>query len=223
LSTKALPLNVRFTDSIKTLSWSAPLGLVTATNIDTAALQKTIASVQANPLHDADRLAPRMQAFERFFVENGFKSPLSAQFAQIQRKGLPPAGPMVQALLLAETRTGLLMGAQDAAAIRGELIYDLAQPGEIFAGMRSEVRCRENEIILRDHEGIIASLLQGPDNRTRLTKNTSDVVFFIFSVPAISATDLQEGAELVCSILRDSCEDCQFQVYQHAAVSDSQP
>ncbi len=67
--------------------------------------------------------------------------------------------------------------------------------------MRREVQCKPDEIILRDDEGIIASLLQGPDHRTRLTPETKDVVFFVFSVPGIVASDIEEGTEAIRSLL----------------------
>lgn len=195
------------------------MGVVSAVNANARELQQTIPAIQgqtqADTALDPDRVGRRIQAFEQFFAKNGYRSPLSAQFEQVQQKGLPPGNPLVQALLLAEMSTGLLMGAQDAATVQGELTYDLAQAGETFSGMRSEVRCGENEIVLRDHEGIIASLLQGPDNRTRLSKSTKDVVFFIFSVPTISAAELQEGADMVCRIFKDACEDCEAQVYEY--------
>jgi DNA/RNA-binding domain of Phe-tRNA-synthetase-like protein len=214
-----LKISVRYSESIRKLPWSAPLGVVIVVNANTRELQQTIPGIQghaqADTALDLDHVRRRIQAFERFFAENGFQSPLSAQFEQIQRKGLPPGNPLVQALLLAEMKTGLLMGAQDAAAVQGELIYDLAQAGETFSGMRSEVRCSGNEIVLRDREGIIASLFQGPDHRTRLSKSTKDVVFFIFSVPTISAAELREGVGMVSRIFKDACENCEVHVYEH--------
>src|SRR5205823_13982525 len=106
---------------------------------------------------------------------------------------------------------------QDAATVKGTLVCDLAEAGETFRGMRAEVPCRKDEIILRDSEGIIATLFQGPDHRTRLNKDTKDIVFFIFSVPGISAADVQEGVETVRNLFKAACAEI------HAQVHESQP
>lgn len=151
----------------------------------------------------------RVAAFDAYFAGQGLRSPLGGQIEMVRSKGLPSGNVLVQALLLSETSTGLLMGAQDASSVRGTLVCDRAKAGESFRGMRREVRCRPDEIVLRDEEGIIASLLQGPDHRTRLTPETKDVVFFIFSVPGITAADIQEGTEAVRSLLAGACSDIQ--------------
>jgi DNA/RNA-binding domain of Phe-tRNA-synthetase-like protein len=155
----------------------------------------------------------RIQVFESFFTQNGFRSPLADQLKHIQEKGLPGGSPLVKALLLSEMSSGLLMGAQDAAAIRGPLVCDLAEEGETFRGMRTEVLCRKGEIVLRDSEGIIATLFQGPDRRTRLNKDTKDVAFFIFSVPGISDGDVKEGMEMVDNLFNAACAEIDAQVH----------
>ncbi|HEY2114491.1 MAG TPA: hypothetical protein VGJ51_05355 [Candidatus Angelobacter sp.] len=156
----------------------------------------------------------RIQAFESFFTQNCFRSPLGDQLKHVQEKGLPGGSPLVKALLLSEMSTGMLMGAQDAAAVNGLLVCDLAEEEETFSGMRAEVLCRKDEIILRDSEGIIASLFQGPDRRTRLNKDTKDIVFLIFSVPGISAVDVQEGVEAVQNLFKAACAEIDAQVHE---------
>jgi B3/4 domain len=214
-----LNIAVRYSEAIEQVHWSAPLGLVTVVNADTSALQPIIGEVQKQLQLNSDLVSGRVKACEEFFAENGFRSPLGFQLEQVRRKGLPPGSPLVQALLLAEMSTGLLMGAQDADALRGELVYDLAHAGESFQGMRTEVQCCQNEIVLRDAEGIIASLFQGPDHRTRLSKSTRNIVFFVFSIPGIAISELQEGIDVLRHIFKDACADFEAQVYEHGTRS----
>ena len=184
--------------------WTAPLGIAIISGVDEAVLQQVLSTIP-NPTADVQQdsgVLRRIQAFDRFFTENGFRSPLGQQFEMVRRKGLPAGSALVQALLLAEMSTGLLMGAQDAAAIQGELVYDLASAGETFKGMRGTVQCREGEIILRDAEDIVASLFQGPDHRTRLAKATRDVIFFVFAVPGIDLEQIQEGIDTILDIFK---------------------
>ena len=209
-------LELRCSEAVSRMPWAVSLGLVTVRGINPTALESALASAQQLiTFDDAQELTPasrRIQAFESFFSENGFRSPLGDQLRSVKEKGLPGGNPLVRALLLCEMSTGLLMGAQDASAIKGALVCDLAQAGESFEGMRATVLCRQDEIVLRDSEGIIATLFQGPDRRTRLKKDTKDVVFFIFSVPAIAAADVQEGVAAVSRLFQSACADLDAQV-----------
>lgn len=211
-----LNITVKYGERMQGMSWTAPLGIAIISGVDEAALQQTLSTVP-NPAADVQedsRVLSRMQSFDKFFTENGFRSPLGHQFEMVRRKGLPPGSALVQVLLLAEMSTGLLMGAQDAAAIQGELVYDLAMEGETFKGMRGTVQCREGEIVLRDAEGIIASLFQGPDHRTRLAKATRDVIFFVFAVPGIDTEQIREGIDTILELFKTSAAGLTAQTYE---------
>jgi DNA/RNA-binding domain of Phe-tRNA-synthetase-like protein len=79
--------------------------------------------------------------------------------------------------------------------------------------MRGTVQCREDEIVLRDAEGIIASLFQGPDHRTRLAKATRDVIFFVFAVPGIDLEQIQEGTDKILDIFKSASSSFTAQTY----------
>lgn len=208
-------LEFQYSESLRGLPWAVVLGVITVRGVDPAALEAALTSAQRSvSLSDPEpSVIRRIQAFESFFTQNGFRSPLADQLKHIQEKGLPGGSPLVKALLLSEMSSGLLMGEQDAAAIRGPLVCDLAEEGETFRGMRAEVLCRKGEIVLRDSEGIIATLFQGPDHRTRLNKDTKDVAFFIFSVPGISDGDVKEGMEMVDNLFNAACAEIDAQVH----------
>lgn len=208
-------LEFQYSESLRGLPWAVVLGVITVRSVDPAALEAALTSAQRSAsLSDPEpSVIRRIQAFESFFTQNGFRSPLADQLKHIQEKGLPGGSPLVKALLLSEMSSGLLMGAQDAAAIRGPLVCDLAEEGETFRGMRAEVLCGKGEIVLRDSEGIIATLFQGPDRRTRLNKDTKDVAFFIFSVPGISDGDVKEGMEMVDNLFNAACAEIDAQVH----------
>jgi len=211
-----LNIPVTYGERMRSMNWTALLGVATASGVDEAALQQVLAPMP-NPVGNGSQTSNvlhRINAFDTFFAENGFRSPLGPQFEMVRSKGLPSGSALVQALLMAEMSAGLLMGAQDAAAIQGGLVYDLAVDGETFKGMRSMVRCREGEIVLRDAEGIIASLFQGPDHRTRLTKATKDVIFFVFAVPGIDTEQIQEGLDTIRGIFKTATSGFTAQTYE---------
>lgn len=218
-------MQLRYSAAMTRGPWNIPLGLVAILGIDPVSLQAGLShghpAVTSQTASDRDRVLRRISTFESFFEENGFHCPLRQQLDSIQQKGLPPASPIVQALLLAEMTTGLLMGAQDSSAIRGELVCDRAAAGETFQGMRATVECRQGEIILRDDESIIATLFQGPDHRTRLKKGTKDVVFFVFSAPGLTASDVQQGMDVVSGLFNAAYSYCDMQIYDPVVTVSS--
>jgi len=211
-------MNVEFqySESLRGLPWPVVLGIVIVRGVDPGGLEAALVSAQQSISFSdpGPSVMRRIQAFASFFIQNGFHSPLGDQLKHVQEKGLPGGSPLIKALLLSEMSTGLLMGAQDAAAVKGPLVCDLAEEGETFRGMRAEVLCRKDEIILRDSEGIIASLFQGPDRRTRLNKDTKDIVFFVFSVPGVSPADVQQGVETVRNLFKAACTEIDAQVHE---------
>ena len=143
-------VELQYSESLRRLPWPVVVGVVTVRGVDQGGLEAALSSAQhsvsfSNP---APVVMRRIQAFESFFTRNGFHSPLGEQLKHIKEKGLPGGSPFVKALLLSEMSTGTLMGAQDAAAVKGPLVCDLAEEGETFRGMRAEVLCRKDEIIL---------------------------------------------------------------------------
>ena len=100
-----MSLKISLSEAIRKLPWNAAFGLVVARNVDAQKLQQRISGIHeemlgiAAPAANRDRITQRMASFEEFFANNGLRSPLSAQFEQVQRKGLPQGIPLVQALL----------------------------------------------------------------------------------------------------------------------------
>jgi DNA/RNA-binding domain of Phe-tRNA-synthetase-like protein len=133
------------------------------------------------------RIEEAIAAFDAFFTSAGRRCPLPGQFASAVKKGLPPVPPLVRGLLYAEMTTGVLMGVQDGARVDGDLVLDLAADGETFPGMRGEVTCRAGEPVVRDATGIVASLFQGPDQRTRIEPDTRHPIFYVFGAPGLAA------------------------------------
>jgi DNA/RNA-binding domain of Phe-tRNA-synthetase-like protein len=151
-----------------------------------------------------DTARRRVDAFAGHFAAHGHRCPLPGQLDRAARKGLPKILPLVDALLACEMTTGLLMGVQDWSAVRGELVYGACETQESFEGMRGPVTCSPGEPVLQDGEGVIASYFQGPDRRTRVSPETRDAVFFVFTAPGLGAEDVEAGVAAVEALLGEA-------------------
>ncbi|MER7464222.1 phenylalanine--tRNA ligase beta subunit-related protein [Streptomyces sp. NPDC097981] len=176
--------------------------------VDTAALSTLLElrrqelALQSDDVFE--RASKTAEVYARWFDAHGVTCPLPGQIATARRKGLPVIGPAVDALLYAELTSGVLMGVQDADAIDGDLHFDWAAQGETFAGFRSTVTCAQDEPVVRDGAAIVASVLQGPDRRTSVTKNSRHLVFTVYDAPGLGAEDFDGAVRLLRDLLKDA-------------------
>ena len=109
-------------------------------------------------------LEERINLYDEFFKEWGYPCPLPAHFKRTIEMGFPIINLYIDAHIVAEMCHGILMAIQDLNRFKGEWKLDLSQEGETFQGVSQWIiRCKEGEIILRDEEGVVCSLFQGPD------------------------------------------------------------
>jgi hypothetical protein len=173
-----------------------------------ATLSKRKQGDHATLLSRQELLSQRVACGSEFFDRAGYVFPLAGQLARTIGDGFPEARPIVGALMRCEMLSGALMGVHDADALIGGVRLDRIVGGtEHFEGIRGSVECREGDIVVRDEEGIVASLFQGPDKRTAVEKRTANVVFPIFDVPGLGA-GLDEAERCIVELL----EPCSTEV-----------
>lgn len=73
-------------------------------------------------------------------------------------------------------------------------------PGEIASGRA--VRSEPGDMSIRDSQGILSTVLYGPDQRTRLRPETRSVVFTVYAPSGISDADLDRHLRRIESLVR---------------------
>jgi DNA/RNA-binding domain of Phe-tRNA-synthetase-like protein len=140
--------------------------------------------------------------YDQFFKEWGYPCPLPSHFKRTIEMGFPIVNLFIDTHIIAEMCHGILMAIQDMDRFQGEWKLDLAQEGETFEGVSGKmIRCKEDEIVLRDKEGIVCSLFQGPDYKTRVEPASRNIVVYIFTAPGIQEEHVSNGLQLALEIL----------------------
>ena len=140
---------------------------------------------------DADPVAA---AYAAYFRRHGGRYPVVHQ-AKTILSGRPIESPsaLVTAMFGAEVERLVLTSGHDHDALRGTLYVDVAGDGEIYTKLSGkEQRLRPGDMIVRDDDGVIASVIHGPDVRTRLRPESSAALFGAWCpagvpVPAVEA------------------------------------
>jgi DNA/RNA-binding domain of Phe-tRNA-synthetase-like protein len=149
------------------------------------------------------QLQERINLYDQFFKEWDYACPLPNHFKRTVEMGFPIVNLYIDTHIIAEMFHGILMAIQDLDRFHGEWKLDLARGGETFQGVSGKmIRCQEDEIVLRDGEGIVCSLFQGPDFKTRVESVSRNIVVYIFTAPGIQEEHVSRGLDLALEILK---------------------
>lgn len=148
------------------------------------------------------QIQERIHLYEQFFKEWGYECPLPGHLKRALDMGYPIVNLYIDTHLIAEMYHGILMAIQDLDRFDGDWMLDLASEGESFQGVSGRtIYCKEGEIVLRDAKGIVCSLFQGPDFRTKIDPSSRDIVVYVFTAPGIDPLWVSDGIQLALDIL----------------------
>ncbi|MFO7784855.1 MAG: phenylalanine--tRNA ligase beta subunit-related protein [Thermodesulfobacteriota bacterium] len=140
------------------------------------------------------QVTERIGVYDRFFQESGHNCPLPGHLKRTVNSGFPRYDLLVDAHFMAEMCAGILVAVTDFDRFEGPLTLDLADEGEVCLGMGGrEMRTRQGEIVLRDEAEIVCVLCQGADEKTRVTADTKNVLYYAYGVPGVESEHLKNG------------------------------
>ena len=143
----------------------------------------------------------RIEIYNRFFDGFGHPCPLPQHLKRTVHSGFPRYNLMVDAHFMAEMCAGILVAVSDYDRFEGKLTLDLADEGERCIGLgHRDMVAGGGEIVLRDEQEIVCILCQGPDEKTRVTDDTRNVLYYAYAVPGIDGQYLEEGLTIAAEI-----------------------
>ena len=149
-------------------------------------------------------ITERIGIYDRFFEGFGFECPLPGHLKRTVHSGFPRYNLMVDAHFIAEMCAGILVAVTDYDRFEGTLTLDLAGSGEICRGMGGrKFLTKEGEIVFRDETEIVCVLCQGADEKTRVSEDTQNVLFYAYAIPGIEAKYLDEGLTIAAEIMSE--------------------
>ncbi len=120
-------------------------------------------------------------------------------------KSIPAVAALVEAMFMAEMETLLLTAGHDLDAIRGPLTLDVARGTESYVLLRGEPQIpKAGDMMIRDQEGIVSSIVYGPDQRTQIGSKTRNAVFTVYAPDGIGVqaverhlTEIQHNVQVI--------------------------
>jgi DNA/RNA-binding domain of Phe-tRNA-synthetase-like protein len=118
---------------------------------------------------------------------------LQLESVALKGKPIPKVAALVEAMFMAELKNHLLTAGHDLEAIQGTIRLDVAKGDESFRMLNGqEQTLKAGDMMISDVEGVISSIIYGPDQRTRITPETQHVLFTVYAPPGIGAQRMAE-------------------------------
>jgi len=127
---------------------------------------------------------PIIAAYTDYYRSFGKTYHVKLQLESVVFKGKPivTSSALVQAMFMAELENMILTAGHDLEKVRPRIRLDVSKGGERYVLLNGkEQSLKEGDMFMRDEEGIISSVLYGPDARTRILAETREVVFAVYA------------------------------------------
>ncbi len=137
---------------------------------------------------------PTIEAYNAYY--KGFKKTYHVQHqlesVALKERDIPRAAALVEAMFMAELAYLLLTAGHDWDAVTLPLYVDVAEGSESYFRINGhEQALKAGDMVIADAEGILSSIIYGPDRRTMITPETRNAVFTTYAPPGVPR-------ELVC-------------------------
>ncbi|MFX0150282.1 MAG: phenylalanine--tRNA ligase beta subunit-related protein [Candidatus Hodarchaeota archaeon] len=121
-----------------------------------------------------------IQKYDTYFKMWNKTYPIEYQINTIKGGGnFPQVSVLVDNMFIAELKSRILTSGHDLDEIQGDLTFDISRGTEQYQKINGqEQKLKKNDVILEDHEGILACILYGPARRTSITLKTKNALYF---------------------------------------------
>jgi DNA/RNA-binding domain of Phe-tRNA-synthetase-like protein len=151
----------------------------------------------------AIRALPVMQAYGAYYkkFDKSYHVQLQTESVALQGRSLPSVSSLVDTMFMVELKNGLLTAGHDLNTVVEPLTIGVAMDDETYTMMNGKVQTlKADDMFMSDAEGVISSVLYGPDSRTQITLNTTAAMFVVYAPEGIDRettmnhlTEIQDG------------------------------
>src|SRR5512133_1272059 len=153
---------------------------------------------------DAEAVAA---AYVDYYRARGKTYQVKAQLESVARKGkpIPSRAALVEAMFMAELENLILTAGHDLDAVALPVSVDVTADDDRYVLLRgTEAVLDRGDMMMADGEGIVSSVLRGPDQRTQITPDTRNVLFAAYAPAGVGGAavrghleDIEANVQLV--------------------------
>jgi DNA/RNA-binding domain of Phe-tRNA-synthetase-like protein len=138
---------------------------------------------------------PVLRAYGEYYrrFKKTYHIHLQLESIVLKGKPIPSVAALVEAMFMAEMKNMLLTAGHDLDTLHLPLRLDVATGNETYVLLRGDEQIlKPGDMMISDRTGVISSILYGPDQRTQITPETSNVIFTVYAPPGIGEESVVE-------------------------------
>lgn len=145
---------------------------------------------------DRERLKthPVLAAYNAYYkrFKKTYHVQLQLESIAFKGKSLPNVAALVEAMFMAEMNNLMLTAGHDLDVVQPPVTIDVAEGHETYIKFNGqEQTLKTADMYIADTQGILSSIIYGPDQRTQITPGTQRVIYTVYGAPGINEDDLK--------------------------------
>jgi len=151
------------------------------------------------------RALPTLQVYHQYYkrFKKTYHLQLQLESIALQEKEIPSGAGLVEAMFMAELQSLLLTSGHDLAQVNLPIKIDAAEGVETYIRInRQDQTLKAGDMYIADQEGILSSIIYGPDYRTRIRDTTTEALFTVYAPPGIESSDVAGHLEDTLDTIR---------------------
>jgi DNA/RNA-binding domain of Phe-tRNA-synthetase-like protein len=149
---------------------------------------------------------PVIQAYDAYYkaFRKNYHVLFQLESIALKGKSIPDVAALVEAMFAAELKNMLLTAGHDLNALELPVRLDISKGHERYTMLNGkEQSLKPGDMMMADNQGVISSVIYGPDRRTRITQDTEKALFVVYAPPGVGEDrvtrhlqDIRDYAEL---------------------------
>ena len=131
---------------------------------------------------------PPLPAYAAYYkhYKKTYHVQLQLESVALKDKSISKAAALVEAMFMAELKNLLLTAGHDLGAMQLPVALDVSNGSETYVMLNGKEQVlKPGDMMISDAQGVISSVVYGPDRRTRITPETQEVFFSVYAPPGI--------------------------------------
>ena len=170
-----------------------------------AALEEELRSLYGDRDRKALREEPVLAAYDSFYrrFRKTYHVQLQLESVVFHGKNIQAPSALVACMFMAELSTGLLTAAHDYKALELPLSAEIATGDETYQRLNgTQQQLKEGDLFIKDQQGILSSVIYGPDQRTQIGSDTAQAAYTTYAPPGVDESQVKAQLELLETYVR---------------------
>jgi DNA/RNA-binding domain of Phe-tRNA-synthetase-like protein len=160
-----------------------------------AALEADLRARFAGKTRADIKVLPEFQAYTAYYKQfkKTYHVQLQLESVALQGKPIPSVAALVETMFMGELKNFLLTAVHDLDVVQPPVSINVADGSESYITLNGQSQVlKPGDMFIADTEGVLSSIIYGPDARTQVTVETRNVLFTVYAPEGIPPDTVQQ-------------------------------